>query len=153
MTVTYHKNIIVLICLSMLVGSCISHAINKSKNLKCEIIEKVINHPEVTKTLLLTENTKYKEKVRIFTLEEEILCSGITNTGWQFNTFSNARPSINTGYNRDLFVYFDHKSKLIKVYLASHQHDNNRQTTYLLEFKNNESFEIVGFSEYTDSNF
>lgn len=120
----------------------------------CPVVNQIVKNSEVVKTLALNKEPRYYESIRVFT-PGVALDSCVSNLGvWQVQYLDELRPSLNTGYHRDIVIYERSDIDPIEyhVYLPSHENYENRQTTYLLRFvgTNSDSLTLIGFAEYTD---
>ncbi|GEM_PF-2281326 len=130
---------------------------NNEATSDCITLEKIINHSEVIRILLLDKGRSPRTQVRVFLLNPNMgSCNGFV-LDWPYQTYDKMRPSINTGFNRDVFLRLKKikHSVIYEVYLASHENSVNRQTTYILKFIREKSglkdeVRLIGFSEYTD---
>lgn len=121
----------------------------------CSVVNKIVKNPEIDKTLALTKvPPRYYQTIRIFTPGVTLYACESNLGEWRIQYFDEMRPSLNTGYHRDIVIYERSNLDPIEyhVYLPSHEHYENRQTTYLLRFvsTHSDSLSLIGFAEYTD---
>ena len=120
----------------------------------CEAITYILSSPDVKATLLLDESPELYSKVRVFA-PHGIESDCVEKVGnWDVKYYTDLKPSLNTGYHRDVVIYHrsDLNPKEYQVYVPSHAHYKNRQTTYLFRFtySNDTGLSVGGFAEYTD---
>lgn len=123
----------------------------------CSILEKILNHPDINRILSLDRNKLHRAQVRVFYLNSNLKdCNGYAGD-WSYQTYNKTSPSVNTGFNRDVFfeVKKVKESTQYKIYAASFENYLNRQTTYILTFLNeklptSDTIKLIGFGEYTD---
>lgn len=148
-----------LLSLSLLLVSCANKHYKHTSSLTtgglCSVVNEIVKHSEVANTLALDEVPQYSgSSIRIFTPGVALdSCVSILGA-WRVQYFDELRPSLNTGYHRDIVIYerSDINPTEYHVYLSSHKNYENRQTTYLLRFAgiNSDSLSLIGFAEYTD---
>jgi hypothetical protein len=148
-----------LLSLSLLLASCANKHYKRTSSLTtsdlCSVVNKIVKNLEIAKTLALNEVPQYsRSSIRIFTPGVALdSCRSIVGA-WRVQYLDKLRPSLNTGYHRDIVIYerSDINPTEYHVYLSSHKNYENRQTNYLLRFvgTNSDSLSLIGFAEYTE---
>jgi hypothetical protein len=152
------QNIFLWFTLGFLLAGCINQQYKRTSLLTtqelCPVVNEIIKSPEIIKTLALAEKPQYYESIRVFTPGITVDTCRSNLGAWRIRYFNELRPSLNTGYNRDIVIYKQSYLDFIEyhVYLPSHENYENRQTTYLFRFVNThpDSLSLIGFAEYTD---
>ena len=139
------------------VGLCcfVVPSLTKVPSVSCSEVSLIVQHPEIVKTLRLDVQPYPRARLRVFSLRTDIeACSGEVGN-WLYHTYSEVRPSLNTGYHRDLILYRDtSNNSILTAYVSSYENYEDRQTNYIFKFQNTtrdqDEIKLLSIGEYAD---